>query len=191
VKRLLGGGAIVALVLTLIACSGQPTSVVPTTTAPATPAATTAAGTTGYPNATSLPTGYPGSPDSGTPGPTPSPLATPTTQPGTGSAKGVIQLKGKPVTDVEMYLAPLIKDSNGQESIVALDLATNPWGPTDSQGAFVIPNVAPGDYGLVLVTVTSQFHLLYPDKHQSVLVMIQAGQQVDLGTLNYPSLPIP
>lgn len=170
------------------ACAGTPTSPAQTATAPA---VSTVAGYPGLPSPTSPAPGYPGAATNDTPAPSTPLPATPTSDPKLGSVAGVIQLKGKPVTNVAIYLGQLLKDNSGTESVVALDPKASPWAPTDSEGHFRIVNVAPGRYGLVLVTVTSSVHLLYPDKNESVIVTIEAGKEVDLGVLNYAALPVP
>jgi hypothetical protein len=181
------------MVLAIGACSAPMPTAQTAATAQATVAAQPSTETAypGSPTGTSQPQGYPGSTLEDTPGPSTTPPPSPTIDPQLGIASGTIELKGQPVAKVAMYLGQLLKDSTGRDSVVALDLKASPWAPTDSSGHFRIVNVAPGKYGLVLVTVTASYHLLYPDKSQSVVLTIEAGREVDLGTLNYLLLPIP
>lgn len=146
----------------------------------------------GYPAGTpiavpSLESAYPGGVVTPTTEPPP---PTPTADPGLGIVSGVLLLRGQPVTNYAIYLAEVIKDSGGAESVVALDLTTSPSGITGADGAFRIVNVAPGAYGLILVTVKDSYHLLYPDQQESLIVRVEPAGHIDLGSLDYQALPI-
>jgi len=141
------------------------------------------------PITTSLPPGYPLA--TLVPEPTLTPLPSPTSDPLLGQVRGVLLLRGKPIANYPIYLAELLKSDVGEEGIIALDLASSPWGYTGLDGSFQIINVAPGRYGLVIVTVKDSYHLYYPDRAESVIVTVTEGGLMDLGRLDYQELPIP
>lgn len=97
----------------------------------------------------------------------------------------------KPVADYIIGLAELVPRDDGQGALAAAyDPNSAPVTKTDEQGRFVINNIEPGDYGLILDAVMNQALLSYPDKNGSILITIKPGEYVDLGTLRYDSLPI-
>jgi hypothetical protein len=165
------------------ACAGNPT---PAPTSP--PADATTGGYPAPPAPTAgLPEGYPGAL---TAEPTPIPEPTPTIDPTLGIVEGVLLLRGQPISNHAVYLGAMLKDEAGQESVVALDLINSPWSTSAADGSFQIVNVAAGRYGLVLVTMRDSYHLLYPDRNESVIVTVVEAGHVDLGVLDYPLLPI-
>jgi hypothetical protein len=130
-----------------------------------------------------------------------SPLATPgpafvaTPATGKGVVTGVLMLgtaqNAKPVANVILYLAATIKDSGGNENVAEMDRVNSPRAATDGQGRFAFANVPPGKYGLVLDVITASYILNRPDDGKSFLFTVAAGETVNLGTLEYDSLPLP
>lgn len=131
---------------------------------------------------------YPGASEA--PSTTPLIFPTATVDANLGRLRGTLLLMGQPVVNYGLYLGELLKDESGQEAIVALDMATSPSTFTSQDGSFEIVNIAPGNYGLVLVTVRDSFHLLYPDRQESLIVRVANSQSIDLGILDYSELPI-
>jgi hypothetical protein len=113
---------------------------------------------------------------------------------GTGRVSGVLQVTAnggaQPAQKVVLYLAETIKDSAGKDSVAALDRVNSPRTETDNQGRFVFKNVPPGNYGLILDVISNSYLLMKPGTQEALLIKVSEGQQVDLGTLLYETLPI-
>jgi hypothetical protein len=118
-------------------------------------------------------------------------LPTYTTDPQMGSVTGRLLLNDKGVGDALLYLAAVVKDKSGKDIVAGLDRMNSPNVRTDTQGTFNFVNVAAGRYALILDVVTSQSMINYPDKETPIIVDVTAGKAVDLGVLNYDSLPLP
>lgn len=194
---------ILCLVLLVAACSSdeEPT---PEPTAPP-PTATTAP-----PTATTAPA-QPESPlnaDSPLPTPTTAPAADkpvipaavaavdPKTSATTGAVTGRIFVnneKGfRAITGIIVGLAEVIKGEDGVEKAAGYDPSTAPAGTIGEDGTFVIDNVPPGRYGVILDAVTTSLlakEAENPDN--SLVITVEAGAVTDLGNLVYASVPLP
>jgi hypothetical protein len=119
---------------------------------------------------------------------------TPTLAPGMGRVSGVLQVGTKedrqPAQNIILYLAETIKDSTGTDSVAALDRIRSPRTVSDDKGHFVFSNVPPGTYGLVIDLITTSYLLRQPDADKPLLIQVSAGEETDLGTLLYDSLPL-
>ncbi len=117
-----------------------------------------------------------------------------TSVPGTSRVTGVLLVKingkSQPAKAALLYLAGTIKDSAGKDSFAALDRIHSPRTETDDHGRFVFSNVPPGNYGLILDVITNSYLLMKPGSQEPLIVEVSTGQQVDLGTLLYDSLPL-
>jgi len=120
--------------------------------------------------------------------------ATPGSMPTPGSEWGIVTGRmlenGKPVVNLILYLAELLKDDKENEAIASFDRVSSPRAYTDTEGRFVFSNIPPDRYGLVLDIVVDSYLLHHPDTEQQILFYIAAGEKTDLGNLNYDSLPI-
>lgn len=134
-----------------------------------------------------------------------SPLPTPPvpefeTSSTTGAVTGRIIALGtdgvyKPVTEHYIGLAELVPRADGEGDLAAAyDPASSPTAQLNEYGQFVLNNIEPGRYGLILDSSVSQALLSYPEGHEaglgSVIVNVEADGSVDVGTLQYDSLPI-
>ena len=170
-------------ILLLSACSG--TSIAPTNTQ-----IISAEQNTGYPspqfNITENPS-YPAPtiPIIGNPNPTS------TTDPVNGLIRGRLLHNNAPVQSITLYIAEVITDNEGRDMVAGLDPRNSPNTSTDSQGNFTFSNVKVGRYALILDIVTNQFLLNYPGKEDPIIVQVEAGQEVNLGDLNFDELPVP
>jgi hypothetical protein len=112
-----------------------------------------------------------------------------TQDPNLAVVHGKLLLLGKPYTEGQVYLSEVIKDNQGTELVVGFDRTSIIRGGLDSQGNFLIPNVPPGRFGVVLDLVSDAYLLMAPGKEDSFIIDVSAGQNLDLGTLDYPNLP--
>jgi len=103
---------------------------------------------------------------------------------------GRLLLNGKPVTSLNLYLGKTIKDSQGLEFAASLDRLRDPTALTDEDGNFHFANVPPGRYVLIIDDVTSVSLLMQPSGDEPVLLTLEAGDNKDLGVLDYDDLPI-
>ena len=134
-----------------------------------------------------------------------SPLGSPLSQPSVvlpvvtadatkGQVVGVLQVKSgnasAPVARVNLYLAPIIKNSAGEDAAAGFDRLSSPRAIADAQGHFTFYNVSPGRYGLVLDLIMQSYLLGKPDDGKSLIISVAAGEQADYGTLTYTDLPV-
>ena len=97
----------------------------------------------------------------------------------------------KPVANVKLALGEILLDDNGEERMVGYDASTAPTTTTDTDGQFIFRDIPPGRYGLILDIVMSSFLLFDESSGEAMLIDILADEVVDLGNLEYTSLPIP
>ena len=128
-----------------------------------------------------------------------SPLPTPAEKPvptsDTGSIVGRI-LINRPegqiaVADILIGLAEVIRDENGVAKVGGYEPSNTIRVYTDAYGRFVMNDVKPGTYTLILDAVVNQSQLSDDKTGNTILAEVKAGEVTDLGTLNYSSLPIP
>lgn len=105
-----------------------------------------------------------------------------------GTVKGVMLLKNVPVKDVTLYLARIIKDSQGRELAAGYERDSTLRSYSDQNGNFEIVNVPAGRYGLILDLVSTAYLLHDPGDQGSLIFTIDAGKTTDLGSLNYQEL---
>jgi len=193
---------IFCLCLLLVACSDEEPTPEPTVAAPA-PTATTA------PAATPTPA-QPESPlkaDSPLPTPTDAIEAAvaaipigepinPQTSASAGAVTGRIFIHNekdfRAVSGLLVGLAEVIKGDDGVEKAAGYDPSTAPRGELRPDGAFVIDNVPPGRYGVILDAVTTSLLLKEMENpDNSLVITVEADKVTDLGNLVYPSIPLP
>ena len=193
------------LCLVLVACSDEEPTPEPTVAAPA-PTVTTAPAAT--PTAV-----QPESPlNADSPLPTPAPASdagaaavaaipagdpvNPQTSATTGAITGRIFLnneKGfRAISGLLVGLAEVIKGEDGIEKAAGYDPSTAPRGELRTDGAFVIDNVPPGRYGVILDAVTTSILLKEAENpDNSLVITVEADKVTDLGNLVYPNIPLP
>lgn len=128
----------------------------------------------------------------------PTPTATPIprfeTEEGTGVVTGYLLLQTeegvKPVYDVVIALAPILRDAAGNEAVVGYDRIGAPRDITDENGFFAITGVPPDRYGFILDVVVSSYLLAQPDGSGDMLITMEGGEQIDMGPLVYHMLPL-
>lgn len=113
----------------------------------------------------------------------------PTVDPSKGMVKGALQLNGEPAKGALLFLADVVKDSSGKDGLVSIDYNTPNRAMTKENGDFTFYNVPSERYVLVIVVIPNSFLLMTPGTQDPIFVDVRASQEVDLGTLNYDSLP--
>lgn len=119
------------------------------------------------------------------------PQPTYTTDPLMGSVSGSLLENNKGIENITLYLAEVLKDKSGRDIVAGLDRMKAPTTDTSTNGKFTFINVNPGRYALILDVVTNQYMMNYPNEDTPIIIEVSTGEQVDLGDLNYDSLPIP
>lgn len=98
----------------------------------------------------------------------------------------------RPVTKIIVALAEIIKDENGKEIATGYDAVNSPRNDIRDDGVFVIENVPPGRYGIILDSVMTQVMIKEPENlDNSLLITVEADKVTDVSNLIYASLPLP
>ena len=113
----------------------------------------------------------------------------------TGSIVGRI-LVTKPdgeiaVADMIIGLAEVIRDEAGVAKVGGYEPSRALRVTTDAYGRFIMNDVKPGSYTLILDAVVTQYQLADEKTGNTILVDVKPGEITDLGTLRYSSLPVP
>lgn len=95
----------------------------------------------------------------------------------------------EPASSAILYLADIVNSTDGRKAAASFDRASSPNTQTDAHGRFVFSEVDPGEYSLVLDRVYNSFLLHDPDGEGDLLFTAEAGEILDLGKLEYLSLP--
>lgn len=129
--------------------------------------------------------------------PVESPLPTATTAPpeqtipapgsDTGVVVGAVEVEelGDPMRGVQVFLGEPIGSDSG-EPLFGLDPSSAPGAEADEQGRFVIPDVPPADYVIVLWSPVNSILARDPETGDPLLISVEAGEVVDVGQLSEP-----
>ena len=164
------GVLLVYLSATLAGCTGTPI-VTPSTPVGPLPEATVGAIVTPMPTVTLEPV------------PT---IPVPTPSLGLGVVHGrLIQETGQPIDNTQVRLGDIIwfQGQEGQDGLVISERSRAPQTISDAQGNFVIVDVSPGTYGLVVADPTGPEHIFVRDQTtgRALLVEVKKDKIVDLG----------
>lgn len=107
-----------------------------------------------------------------------------------GALKVVILNQGIPLKYGNFFLADILKSSSGEEIAVSLDRQVAPNALSSDIGLVEFHNIKPGKYGLVFYDGFNIYLLLSPKDGKGILVEIQKGETLDLGTLDFNDLPV-
>lgn len=155
----------------------------------------TEAAATAAPAAGDSPLAAPDSPLAAVNSPLPTPAESPAPTDTAGSIVGrilVVKPEGEiPVANILVGLAEVIYDEEGVAKVGGYEPSRAIRVPTDAYGRFVMNNVKPGTYTLILDAVVQQYQLADEETGYTIMAEVKAGEVADLGTLNYSSLPIP
>jgi hypothetical protein len=103
----------------------------------------------------------------------------------TGTLEFITENDSKPVTNISLFLAEVLKDENGIPRVVSVNRADSPRAATDVKGQFVFSDIPPGEYGIVLDIVVKAYLLPEPGSDSDLVVKVEPGEIVDLGLLQY------
>ena len=121
--------------------------------------------------------------------PFPSIIPTPMASKGTVIGRLVSATPGS-LTGIAFYFGALLPLTPGPGHLVTMDLANSPKVYIRDDGRFMAENITPGEYVLILWTPHQSRYVTDPkNPDQDFIVEIVAGQVVDVGTLQAPSLP--
>jgi hypothetical protein len=118
---------------------------------------------------------------SATPPAMPSP--TPTLAPGKGMVIGrvVSQGTGRPISQQRIWLAEVYRE--GGPGAYILDTSLSPFGFSDQTGQFVIANVNPKEYVIVIGDPFSDYSVIVDDTGNTKAWSIPADQMINTGDL--------
>lgn len=179
--------------LLLAGCGDQGGQATPTAAA-VTEEVGAAADSAQEPAATVSPLAAPDSPlAANSPLPTPAEDPIPTDE--AGSIVGrilIVKPEGEiAVADMLIGLAEVLYDEEGVAKVGGYEPSRAVRVQTDAYGRFVMNNVKPGTYTLILDAVVQQYQLADEETGNTIMAEVKAGEVTDLGTLNYSSLPVP
>jgi hypothetical protein len=116
---------------------------------------------------------------------------TPTQDVNLGAIRGRLLTDNKPVVNVKLYLADVLKDEAGVERATSYDPTFSEWTTTDSDGNFYFVNIQPAKYGLVLDIVIASYLLPETDSENPLLITVEGSKTTEVGDLDYTGLPLP
>ena len=129
-------------------------------------------------------------PESPTVGASVIPSPTPLPQPLSGKATvtgRVVSLSNQPIPQVSIWLAEVIRQ--GDQGVFVLDSRSSPGAYTDERGIFVIPNVNPGEYVIVVGDPESLYEIIAESSGEAKVWNIPPDQIFKVGELRV-SIPI-
>jgi hypothetical protein len=113
----------------------------------------------------------------------------------TGFVTGTLEFleanDSKPVSNISLFLAEVLKDESGIPRVVSVNRADSPRAATDIKGQFVFSNIPPGEYGIVLDIVVKAYLLPEPGSDSDLLIQVEPGEIIDLGLLQYDADLLP
>jgi hypothetical protein len=191
---------LLCLALVLAACGGDEPAATPAQVEPPAAGTPESAGTPEESQAPESPLAAPESPLAAPE----SPLDTPDsaaidlsaeTSDTTGAVTGVVRISSEerqePVANVKVALARVLTDDNGVERATGYSPSRAPHSTSDSEGRFVIGDVPPGRYGIILDGIVTSIMLADATTGESIIISVEAGEVTDIGVREYESLPIP
>lgn len=97
----------------------------------------------------------------------------------------------RPVVNMIVGLAEVIRDDDGVPRVAGYDAANAFRTTTDDFGRFAIDEVAPGTYAIIVDAVITSIMLADPVTGDPILVDVEPDSVVDIGRLDYDSLALP
>jgi|YNPNPStandDraft_1061719.scaffolds.fasta_scaffold29449_3 hypothetical protein len=115
--------------------------------------------------------------------PSPTPLPRPLSGKATVTGR-VVSLSNQPVPQVAVWLAEVIRQ--GDQGVFVLDSRSSLGAYTDERGVFVIPNVSPGEYVIVVGDPEAQYEIITESSGKAKVWYIPPDQIFEIGELRYP-----
>lgn len=111
----------------------------------------------------------------------------PTPVPEMGVVVGVVEMEevGRPMSGVPVYLGEPIGSSSGAP-LFAMDPSRAPHAEADAAGRFVIADVEPGDYVLILWNPVNSIMARDIDTGEPLVFSVEPGEVVDVGVVREP-----
>jgi hypothetical protein len=97
----------------------------------------------------------------------------------------------RPVVNMIVGLAEVIRDDDGVPRVAGYDAANAFRTTTDDFGRFAINEVAPGTYAIIVDAVITSIMLADPVTGDPILVDVEPDSVVNIGRLDYDSLALP
>ena len=91
----------------------------------------------------------------------------------------------RPMPNVRVFLGDVHVSADGENQIAGYSERTSPQSITDAQGHFVIQNVPPGTYNLIVVRYLSPVFMNDHQTKESIVFTLEVGDVLDLGDLHY------
>jgi hypothetical protein len=112
------------------------------------------------------------------------PIVIPTPNADSGVVHGMIYslTNDEPISYTKIYLATKIPVDPGDEYMVSIQENSSPHAQSNSNGEFVITDIEPGEYILVLVTPISTLPILDINNEQ-IEFSIEAGELIDFNDI--------
>ena len=116
------------------------------------------------------------------------PTVTPPPSPETGKATTIGQIKhqdGSPFSDVIVRLANVARDAEGKGGAYILDIARSPSTYSDAYGYFIIQNIDPGEYVVVIgdVEIPQLYEVVQESNGDAKVWSFPTDQVTDVGVL--------
>lgn len=90
-----------------------------------------------------------------------------------------------PMANARVFLGDVHVSADGEKRIAGYSERTSPQSITDAQGHFVIQNVPPNTYNLVVVRYLDPVFMNDYQTGESIVFTLEAGDVLDLGELHY------
>lgn len=90
-----------------------------------------------------------------------------------------------PLPNVRVFLGDVHVSEDGEGRIAGYSERTSPQSVTDDQGRFVIQNVPPGTYNLIVVRYLSPVFMKDHQTDESIVFTLKAGDILNLGEIHY------
>lgn len=109
---------------------------------------------------------------------------------GTVVGKLVSDPPGSSLAGLALYLGSILPLTPGPDHLITLDLVNSPKTSILEDGRFVVENILPGEYVLIIWTPHDSRYVPDPNNpEQEFIVEVVGGQIVDIGTLLAPTFP--
>lgn len=114
------------------------------------------------------------------------PVMEPSPLPGTGLLLGNIEVADSVLLG-ELFLATAVPTNKPGVDVLELDTERAPKADLDrSTGQFAFRDVTPGKYGIIVWEPMSSAPVADPNTGETLLVVLEPDDVVDLGTLHFP-----